>query len=258
MMDDTTCRFGRVARRCAALIVLLGTGVSEAQAQMPGMPEMKETMSWGRTLFVLFDELEYAPGAANRPVSMDAVAWYGGAYNRVWVRVNGDQATTKSDGEAEAQVLYGRLVDPFWDAVVGVRLAQQWGDDGQQRVQLAVGFLGLAPYRFELEPTLYVSHRGELSARIEAAYQFLLTQRLVAEPELELNAALQAVPRYDIARGLNDYEVGVRVRYEFRREIAPYAGMSWSRRVGGATTLVRERGEAVAENRFVVGLRLWR
>lgn len=248
----------RATRRCLGVAGLLATIAGDARAQMPGMPEMKEMMRWESTLFVLFDQLEYSPAGEGRPANIEALAWYGGAYNRLWVRAQGEIATTERAGEAEAQVLFGRLVSPWWDAVAGVRVDKHWGDEDPERVQLAIGFIGLAPLRFELQPTLFVSHRGEISARLEAGYQFMLTQRLVAEPEVELNAALQASRRYDIARGLNDYEMGLRVRYEFRREIAPYVGVSRSRRIGGATNIAREHGEPIADNRFVLGVRLWR
>jgi copper resistance protein B len=97
-----------------------------------------------------------------------------------------------------------------------------------------------------------------VSARLEAAYQVLITQRLIAEPEVELNAALQNVPRFDVRAGLNDYELGVRVRYEFRREFGPYVGWSRSRRVGGAAVHAGVRDEPVGESRFVAGVRIWR
>lgn len=258
MESDLARPLARFARHALVVGSLFVATAPVAVAQMPGMPEMKKMMSWERTLFILFDQLEYSPGGEGRPLNVEAIAWYGGAYNRLWARAQSEQATTVGQGEAEAQLLYGRLIDPYWDAVVGVRVDTHWGDEHLSRAQLAIGFIGLAPYRFELEPTLYVSHRGEISGRLEASYQFLLTQRLVAEPEFELNAALQEVRRFDIARGINDYETGLRVRYEFRREIAPYVGVSRSRRVGGSTNLAREHGEPVSENRFVVGLRLWR
>lgn len=248
-------RRGVVAAGAAALTVAIG---APAGAQMPGMPEMKHMMAWENTLFVLFDQLEMAPGAEGRPINVEALAWYGDADDRVWIRAQSEQATTTPLGEAEVQVLYGKLVDPFWDAVIGLRADKHWGDDDPGRVQLAVGFIGLAPYRFELEPTLFVSQRGQLSARLEASYQVLITQRLIAEPEFEINAALQRVPDFEVASGINDYEVGVRLRYEFHRQFAPYVGWSQSRRVGGSTDIAREHGDPVSESRFVAGFRIWR
>lgn len=245
--------------RRATIALLMLVAAASARAQMPGMPHVgggDMGMSWGRAFFVLFDQLEYAPGSEQRTVNLDARSWYGGAYRRIWLRAQGEAATTTREGEAEADLLFGKLVDPFWDAVIGLHVDQRWGDRTDRRVQLAVGFVGLAPYRFELEPTLYVSQHGDLSARLEAGFPLLLTQRLIAEPELELNAALQAVPDFGIRRGLNDYEYGLRIRYEFRRELGPYLGWSYSRR-----TAVSPTGATVAvpvESQLVVGVRLWR
>lgn len=249
---------GRAVRLVTLLASAVALTVRGADAQMPGMPEMKEMMSWENTLFVLFDELEYAPGGEDPPVALEATSWYGGAFNRVWVRAEGEQATRGGLGGGEVELLYGRLVDPFWDAVVGLHAEGGWGEDAPGRVLLAAGFVGLVPYRFEFEPTLFVSQRGEISARLQTSYQVLITQRLVAEPEVELNMALQEVPRFGVGRGVNDYELGLRVRYEIRREFAPYVGWSRARRVGGSADLARARGESVGEDAFVVGLRLWR
>ena len=247
-----------------ALASLLAIGLAlapSASAQMPGMSEdmgnMKD-MRWGKALFVLLDELEYAPGNAQRPVNLDGRMWYGGAYQRLWVRAEGEQTTALGEnvGEGEAQVLYGRLIDPFWDAVIGVRVDRSWGHESDGRVHLAVGLMGLAPYRFELEPTIFVSSEGDVSARLEAEFPVLITQRLVAEPVFEVNAALQGVPRFGVRSGFNDYEFGLRVRYEIIREIAPYVGWSRTRRFGDSGDA--EGGDPTSDNQLVVGIRLWR
>lgn len=257
MRADPWRRIVHRATTALGLALLLGVGVGvgagvteEASAQMPVMSE--KMMTWEPTLYVLFDQLEHAPGVESRPIEFDMISWYGNAHNRVWLRSQGDVATTRREGEAEAQLLYGRLVDPFWDAVVGVRVDRGWGAQSSSRQFLAVGLIGLAPYRFELSPTLFVSTRGEISGRLEAAYDVLITQRLIAEPEVELNLSAQQVPAFGITRGLNDYETGLRLRYEFRREFAPYVGVSRSRRSG------EKPGVTAADNRLILGLRLWR
>ena len=240
------------------LVGFLAALARPAAAQGIGLEELKEMMSWGTGSLILFDKLEYAPQAAGRPVSLDAVGWYGGAYDRLWFRAEGEQLTTQSVGEAEAQLFYGRLITPYWDALAGVRVDQRWGGESGTRVHLAAGLTGLAPLRFEFSPTLFLSQDGDLSARLEAEYQVLITQRLVAAPEIELNAALQDVPGWGLGRGLNDVELGLRLRYEIVREVAPYVGVSWLRRVGGTADWARAEGEAASETLIVVGVRLWR
>lgn len=248
-------RLAPAARRFLFLVAMLGSTSIPASAQMPaGMDGTHmEPMTWTNTLFVLFDQLEYAPAAPGKPLEAELRAWYGGAYQRLWLRAQGEMATTGRDADGEVEILYGRLIDPFWDAVVGLHVDQHWGGDIPTRTLLTLGFLGLAPYRLELEPTLYVSQRGEVTARLEAGFPLLITQRLIAEPEFELNASFQEVPRYELRRGLNNYEMGIRVRYEFIREVAPYMGWSRSRRFGVGDVRTED-----AQWRFVIGLRLWR
>lgn len=246
----------RAALRCAALIagVLAGTSGALAQTQPPlEMPHGE--MRWAPTLYVLLDQLEYAPGSPERLVSLDGLAWYGGARNRLWLRAQGETATTEASGDAEAQLLLGRLIDPFWDMVIGARYDHAWGEDEARELRLAIGFIGLAPYRFELEPTVFVSHRGEIAARLEAAYVLLFTQRFMAEPEFELNASLQDIPSLNLESGINSYEAGLRFRYEIVREFAPYVGVSrsWRAHVAGLPTDADRD-----QTHFVAGFRLWR
>ncbi len=253
MMGRTSRCVGAMALTLAASAITATT----ARAQMGDMRNSK-MMSWEPTLFILADQLEASPGEDGRPVGFDIMSWYGSSHQRLWVRAQGDIATTRHEGEAEAQVLYGRLVDAFWDAVVGVRADRGWGRTNPNRQYLAVGLIGLAPYRFELSPTLFVSTKGELSARLEAAYALAITQQLMLEPEVELNASMQEVPAYGVTRGLNDYELGLRMRYEFRREFAPYIGLTRSRRSGDGAEAEVGSAKAIARNQFVLGLRLWR
>lgn len=242
----------------ATLALLLLALARPADAQGIGLIQLKEMMAWGTGSLILFDQLEYAPGGEGRPLSLDAIGWYGGAKNRLWFRAEGEHLTSGGTGEGEAQLSYGRLVTPYFDALAGVRVDQQWGDASPTRAHLAVGLVGLAPLRFEFSPSLFVSQDGDLSARLEAEYQLLITQRLVASPEIELNAALQEVPEWGVGSGLNDYELGLRLRYEIKREFAPYVGFSWTRRVGGSADFAREEGEGVSEGAFIAGLRVWR
>lgn len=240
------------------LVGLLVALPRPANAQGIGLEQLRKMLAWGTGSLILLDQLEYAPGAEGRPLRLDAVGWFGGDFNRLWFRAEGEQFTSGGIGELEAQLSYGRLVTAYFDALAGVRVDQQWGGESTMRGHLAVGLVGLAPGRFEISPALFMSQGGDISARFEAAYQLLVTQRLIASPELELNAALQEVPEWGIGSGMNDVELGLRLRYELRREFAPYIGYFWTRRLGGSADFARQDGESVSGRAFVAGIRVWR
>ena len=85
----------------------------------------------------------------------------------------------------------------------------------------------------------------------------LFTQRLILQPEVEINLAAQAVEEWGVGSGLVDMSADLRLRYEFRREFAPYLGVSWSQRFGETADLARDAGKRVAETSFLAGVRLW-
>lgn len=232
-----------------AAMLLVAVAPQETRAQ---------TMDDKIYTFVLFDQLEYAPGPSEGPISLEATSWIGGDIDRLWLRAEGEQSTLEGEGEAELEALYGRLITPFFDAVAGARLDTRWGEDSATRGFLAVGLQGLAPYSFEVEPTLYVSQAGDVSARFEAAYSFFFTQRLILEPEVEVSAALQEVPEWGIGPGVNGLDLGLRLRYEVRRKFAPYLGYSWHWTFGETADFARAAGEDTSSGAFVFGVRLWR
>jgi len=239
-----------------ALLALALTPAAQAEEQVP-LVEAHDMMEWERTAFVISEVLEYLPLGESRPVRYDLEGWVGGAYNRVWVKAEGEQATTDSGGAAGLELLYGRLISPFWDLQLGLATDLQYGGQTNRRVAVGMGLQGLAPGWFELEPTVFVSHRGDVSASLTASYDLLLTQRLVAQPRLDTGVAVQEVPEFGVGAGWNDLGLALRIRYEIWREVAPYVGISWERRFGGAARLARAAGEPASELSLVAGLRLW-
>jgi copper resistance protein B len=132
-------------------------------------------------------------------------------------------------------------------------------DATADRTSLAIGVLGLAPYRFEIAPTIYLTQDGDTLAKFSGSTDLLFTQRLILQPRLDANVAFSEVKRssFRVGKGLNDVELGVRLRYEIRRELAPYVGVSWKRSYGGTADLQRRAGEDTRETRVLVGLRMW-
>ena len=230
---------------------------SMLEAHMKHLPEPVEDSMIHN--FLRFDLLEYrAYDSGPATLTWDFVGWTGGDYHRLWVKTEGEWRTSgERGGEAEAQLLYGRMIAPFWDFQAGVRydLFSGAGFD-RSRGFAVIGLQGLAPYRFDLEPALFISQDGDLSARLTASYDMLLTQRLVLQPRLELDAALQSVEKFDVGEGFNSVGLGLRLRYEITREFAPYIGVHWLRRFGETADLSRRGGGDVDELALVVGARL--
>jgi copper resistance protein B len=126
------------------------------------------------------------------------------------------------------------------------------------RKLLALGFEGLSPYWFEMEPMLYVSSKGRVSGRFTTSIDLYATQRLILQPRVETNFAVQQVRELGIGAGVNNVELGARMRYEMRRELAPYVGLTWFRRTGASARLARKADEPIRDAGLVFGVRMWR
>lgn len=239
-------------------LALTLAGLAIAATLTPGRAAA-QTMDDHIYTYVAFDELEYARGGSGHPIAYDGEAWIGGDFDRLWLRAHGHQETRDGGGgEFEGQVLYSRAVSAFWNAQGGLRVDHHYGH-GQRATRglIALGLAGLAPYWFEVESFLFVSQDGDLSARLQASYDVLVTQRVIFEPEVELNAAAQEVPEFGTGSGLTDLTLGARLRFEIVRELAPYVGVSWTRRTGGTADLARAGGAPVGDAAFVAGVRWW-
>ena len=206
---------------------------------------------------LLVDQLEFRDNEGEATFNWDAWGWIGGDYERLWVKTEGDIGLETADGEAEVQLLYGKLIAPFWDLQVGLRYDQLYSSDGGPgRAFGVVGVQGIAPYLFEVDAALFLSQDGDVSARLQAEYQLLLSQRLILQPEFETNIAIQKVEEFGVGSGINDIELGLRLRYEISRKFAPYVGVSWTRKLGNTADLAREEGESVGNFTILGGARL--
>ena len=202
---------------------------------------------------VLFDQLEWQSVAGGTGFNLDTKGWVGGDRDRLWFRTEGDAADGHV-GDAEAQMFYGRQFSRWWDVVAGVR---QDVRPGPSRTWAAFGVQGLAPYWFEVELTGYIGAEGRTHFRGEVEYELLLTNRLVLQPLVEIELFGKSDPERGIGAGLSTTEAGFRLRYEIRREFAPYVGAVWNNKFGGTADFARAAGEGTGGARLVTGLRIW-
>lgn len=203
--------------------------------------------------FVLFDQLEWQAGAGAPGLSWDNRGWIGQDRNRFWFRTEGEAADGRLD-QAQAHALYGRAITRWWDVVAGVRQDLR---PGAAQTWAAIGLQGLAPYWFEVEATAYVGASGRSHLRLETEYELLLANRLILQPLVEVEIYGKGDPARGIGAGLSTLDGGLRLRYEFRRELAPYLGVTWQRRFFGTADAARDAGARVSSARLALGLRVW-
>lgn len=208
----------------------------------------------GATVSMVMANLaEYQSAQGGGGYRWDGEGWIGGDINRFVLKSEGDGGRRDGLGAAEAQGLLSHAIGPYFDLQVGVR--QDFAP--RARTYATLGFQGLAPYWFDVSGALFLSTKGELLGRLESTYDLRLTQRLILQPRAELNFAAQNTAQTQTGSGLSNAELGLRLRYEVKREFAPYVGVSWDRKVGRTADYARARGEDVGGARLVVGIRSW-
>lgn len=249
----------RLARMLVLPLLLTGSigsasAVADSKADWPNPVMDQENFG-----LLLFDLLEYESVGSERSVNWDVVGWRGGDVHRLWVKSEGS-AVVSSDAknETDIQLLYGRLVSAFFDFQIGPRLEQVWGaGTNASRLSVALGLQGLAIYRFEFEAAMFVGDSGHIAGRISANKDFLFTQKTIAQLRFETNGASKKSERFESGSGFNDLSLGLRLRHEFQREIAPYIGVNWTNFFGETADYRRLAGGSSTELSAAAGLRLW-
>lgn len=239
----------------ALLCTLLAPRAQAEQERFPLPPKEWPSPVMDRQIFAFFllDQLDYRGQPGEDVFAWDAQAWIGGDYNKLWLKTEGESDAGGGTEEADAQILYGRRISPFWFLQAGIRREARPRPAGETAV---LAIQGLLPYRFNIEASTFL-RSGELSGRVETEYEVLFSQRLILQPRFETNFATSSDPAREIGSGINDVQLGLRLRYEIRREFAPYVGVVWTRRIGDTADLARARGEDTSEYGIVAGFRVW-
>ena len=219
-------------------------------ATQPQAAELDDTI----LTFFQVEQLEVRVGDGPEVLQWDLNGWIGNDDQKLAVKSEGETPIGKGTESAEFQLLYRRPVSDFFDLQAGVRHDLRPDPD---RTYGVIGVQGLAPQFIETDASLFVSETGDVSVRVEAERDFLLTQRLVLQPSIEVNLAFSEDAAIESGSGVNDLELGVRLRYEFKREFAPYIGLHWERKFSNTARFAEEDGEAIDSLFFVAGLRFW-
>ena len=202
---------------------------------------------------VMINQLEVRSTDGPDPRVLEAQAWVGRDVNKLWLKADVEYVDGHTE-EAEIQTLYSRAIAPYWDLQVG------WRHDSRptpSRAWLAFGVEGLAPYWFEIDAAAFIGESGQVGARLEAEYEVMFSQRWVLSPELKVNLHAKNDEATGTGSGLSDTELGLRLRYEVRREFAPYIGVNWVKKYGNTADFARDEGEDTDDLQFVAGIRAW-
>jgi len=233
----------------------------QAQATSQDSPISPKSLQWKAPVndevvaHLVFNQLEGRTDGPGIELRWDGEAWIGKDMSRLWVKSEGVlEEGSMSDGDHE--VLYDRPIPRmrYFDLQAGLRADL---DSGPRRVWGAVGIEGLAPDFVQLETTLYFREEGHIAGKVAASYDLKLTQRLVAQPQVEMNGYSKPDPTRGIGTGLTDIDTAIRLRYEIRRKFAPYIGFAYTNQFGSTADESRRSGESVSHQRFVFGLRAW-
>ncbi len=203
--------------------------------------------------YLLLDQLEYRAKSGHDAWGWNAQGWFGGDRYRLWLKTEGEGEANGPAERGDAQALIARRVSPYWHLQAGIR------EDARPTPSRTTGVLaiqGLAPYWFDVDASAFFGN-GTVSGRLEAEYDQLLTQRLILQPRFETNWSGSSDEARGVGSGINDVELGLRLRYEIRREFAPYVGVTWTRRLGDTADLARAAGRDTQQTALVLGVRIW-
>lgn len=220
-----------------SLITIIGLGQT-AHASMEDDPLV--------TMF-LMDKFEILNNDENTRV-WEGSFWIGYDINKLYIYSEGE-ATSDGLETSQNELVYSRAIAPFWDAQIGLAYdkntdaSQTWGE---------IAISGLAPYYFETRAALLVNDNGNVGLRLDAEYEALLTQKLILTPSLEADLYTKDEPGMLLGSGLAFIEAGLRLRYEFIREFAPYIGVTWEKTFGNTRNY-----NPIDETSLMVGVRFW-
>ena len=203
---------------------------------------------------VLLEQFEDRAAGNGQQFRYDGQGWIGTDIDKVWVKSEGTVGTRGQFSDSDQELLYDRAVSSYFDLQAGVRMDL---DNGPTRTWAAFGVQGLSLYFFDVEATGYVSDRGRTAARLKGSYDILLTNRLILQPEAELNFYSKADRGRSVGSGLSDIDTGLRLRYEVNRKFAPYVGVTYAGYFGQAQPIAHANGDRVQDIRLTFGVRTW-
>ncbi len=193
------------------------------------------------------DKLEQRDSDEGALTVWEFYAWVGKDLNKLWVKSSGEKLLDEIESN-EIDIVYSRAITPFWDVQMGLRhdFKSETGKDWA-----GVGFMGLAPYLFEVDANLFIDQDSVLNARLDAEYEYLFSRKVILIPNMELSLYSEDDNARGFVSGLSKAEFGLRLHYEIRRELSPYIGLSYEKQFGNEVLVEN------VETNLLLGLSFW-
>lgn len=199
------------------------------------------------------DQLELRDTNAGTAFVWEVDAWLGQDLNKLWVKSEGERVNGETES-SEIELLYSMGISPYWDVQFGLR--HEFKPDASEN-SLGLGFLGVAPYLFEVDASLFVNDDDLLNARFDAEYEYLFSQQLILIPNFEMSLYNDDDEARGIGSGLSSVELGLRLHYEIIREVSPYIGINYERKFGKSADLSSADGESTSDTQLLAGVSFW-
>lgn len=201
---------------------------------------------------LVVDQMEYRARDGKDGYGFEGLGWFGGDIDRAVLAFRGEGAFGETPETLELSGMWRHAIDPWFNLQAGVR--QDLGA-GPDRTYGLIGIEGLAPSWIEVSGQFLFSDKGDARIRTRLMNDQRITNRLILEPEAEVDFAFRDMPQLGVGSGFEKVGLAARLRYEFSGMFAPYVGVLWERKLGETARLARAEGEKAGSASALAGVR---
>ncbi|MEG0486506.1 MAG: copper resistance protein B [Acinetobacter sp.] len=161
--------------------------------------------------------------------------------NKIFIKAHLDKHESH-DAEYDVKALYSRMISDFWDAQIGARYRVEkvaldhHRKDTEEKLDAVIGLHGMAPYFFETDAYLYAGEDHFAGFSLETERDFLLTQKLIFKPYLDMDVIFSDDSKYAKKSGLSNITAGLETRYEISKKVMPYLDVAYEYSKGNDST----------------------
>ena len=198
----------------------------------------EQMLFWGAGAEIDHAEQDWLSDAEGSLVTWDGYAWIGDDDLKLRLEAEGEAEDGDID-HSELKTLLSWNVDEFWDLQAGARFDLEDGGN----TWAAFGVHGMMPYFIETDAFVYVDRDGNVAFHAAYEMDFAVTQDIFIQPQVEIEAFAQDMPERGVGEGLSDLTLGLQLRYEITRKLAPYVEVVHERALGETSQIMQDNGE---------------